>query len=124
MMNDGYLMHHGVKGMKWGVRRNREKAQREYSRLKDSNSSKLDVKVKKQGEGKVNRYRYQQAGHYNKDGTFTEYRVDIKRKTAVGKKNVLKITNGGLGSKTLASYNLTDKDYAYIENEVLKRWGY
>ena len=109
--------------MKWGVRRNREKAQREYSRLKNIPSSKLDIKVKTR-EGKVNRYRYQQAGYTNKDGTFTEYRVDIKRKTAVGKRNVLKITNGGLGAKTLASYNLTEKDYDYIENEVLKRWGY
>ena len=70
------------------------------------------------------RYRYQQHTVQNKNGTFTEYRVDVKRLTAVGQKYVRKYTHGGMGAKTLSQAKLSQKDYDYIENKVLKNWGY
>lgn len=35
MMNDRYLMHHGVKGMKWGVRKQENRIDKFYSSKKE-----------------------------------------------------------------------------------------
>lgn len=44
MMNERYLMHHGVKGMKWGARHDPEKVGRGTSSLKLSNKQKKILK--------------------------------------------------------------------------------
>lgn len=44
-MPDNYLCHHGVKGMKWGVRKSRPKSSSEF--LKKKTSSKQTVKTGK-----------------------------------------------------------------------------
>ena len=42
--NDEYLMHHGVKGMKWGVRRDRRKAIKEAKKERKANSTSSKIK--------------------------------------------------------------------------------
>lgn len=42
--NDEYLMHHGIKGMKWGVRRARRKALKQAKKERKANSSFSKVK--------------------------------------------------------------------------------
>lgn len=42
--NDEYLMHHGVKGMKWGVRRARRKAIKEAKKERKANSTSSKIK--------------------------------------------------------------------------------
>lgn len=44
MMNDRYLMHYGVKGMKWGIRHDPERKGRETSSLKLSDKQKKILK--------------------------------------------------------------------------------
>ena len=101
--------------------RNRSEANREHEKLKNIPSGDKKVRLKTEnGE----RYRYQTTHAKNKNGTYTEYTVDIKRATAVGKKRVIELTHGGLGSRTLSQAKLSQKDYDYIENNVLKAWGY
>lgn len=65
MMNDGYLMHHGVKGMKWGVRKQKRidkfySSKKKYdSALKKKNKSVSDYwsdpKIQNAWEGKNTR---------------------------------------------------------------------
>lgn len=42
--NDEYLMHHGVKGMKWGVRRARRKAIKQAKKERKANSTSSKIK--------------------------------------------------------------------------------
>lgn len=42
--NDEYLMHHGIKGMKWGVRRARRKAIKEAKKERKANSTSSKIK--------------------------------------------------------------------------------
>ena len=105
------LYHHGVKGMKWGVRKqnkiskNRNKAKQEFdSHLKKNNGYIKNTK----------RYQEMPITRMTKDKRYSDYYMfDRKRKTIVSKSIV-----SSFGGKRIT--DITDADYKRGEELVKK----
>lgn len=85
MNNDNYLMHFGVRGMKWGVRRYRnpdgtltEEGRKRYG-LKET-STKKDIKkaLKYFGDENVKKARINLGKHLSQDKELNSYRKEMK----------------------------------------------
>ena len=130
---NNYICHHGVKGMKWGVRReqkrsekNRMKAKKEYEQHKkygvaghlDPNGE-VKVKMPWGGKQKTKMSRYQSHFEYTnkKKREGYEYIQDMLRKTVVSKEKI-KLSKSGLSSTSLGYKKLTNGDFKKLENEL------
>ena len=95
-MNQEELMHYGVKGMKWGVRKARNSRARDAARLKRM-SNKLDKSAaKSENKYQNNKQRIKEA---NRD--FELGRISEKKRDRIETKNTKKANKNAINSKDL-----------------------
>ena len=92
MMNDRYLMHHGVKGMKWGVRKDPQRmakyrgAVRRYEYIRDARDMReVDPRLKESLyiARKGNKYDYVSKNYFNSNKAKYDEFINPYTKTAL-----------------------------------------
>lgn len=105
-MDNTYLYHHGVKGMKWGVRKKRKPAHEDYRKAHD----KKDVREMSDAELRARNNRLQAERQYQQ----------MTKKTSKGKK----IVRGLIATAgTIAAAEAAYKTYARLANTGLDKVG-
>lgn len=105
-MNEDYLCHHGVKGMKWGIRKNRRTSSGIFSRKSKKKTEKQNVKSEKKQEQKRPKKRLKDLSDAELQNKIRRLQMekqyrDLKRdEVSVGKKllgDILKTSGKTLG---------------------------
>lgn len=116
-MTENYLSHHGVKGMKWGVRRHRNtdgslsSDKKEYKKnLKADKEYRRDLELRAYDSAKFANVYYEQATRYSK-----KYNRAIAKDPTESKSKTQRIKN----TKKLLDANA--KDWAHYNSENIQR---